>query len=133
MRIIMSLALLCSLLVMCSAASAAMPAELVLYMSFDAGTVAGGEVEGGVHGKNRLMGNSLLDYNVFGRAAGISASEYAKKTKPGKLSLKHLEKYEKSLKDAGIKTKRRAPILLPEYRGKEALSRSIDIDKVVYA
>lgn len=97
------------------------------------GLFAGGEVEGGVHGKNRLMGNSLLDYNVFGRAAGISASEYAKKTKPGKLSLKHLEKYEKSLKDAGIKTKRRAPILLPEYRGKEALSRSIDIDKVVYA
>jgi succinate dehydrogenase / fumarate reductase flavoprotein subunit len=97
------------------------------------GLFAGGEVEGGVHGKNRLMGNSLLDYNVFGRAAGISAAEYAKKEKPGKLSLKHLDKYEKSLKDAGIKTKRRAPILLPEYRGKEALSRAIDIDKVVYA
>jgi len=97
------------------------------------GLFAGGEVEGGVHGKNRLMGNSLLDYNVFGRAAGMSAAEYVKKAKPGKLSLKHLDKYEKSLKAAGIKTNRKAPMLLPDYRGKEALSRSLEIDKVVGA
>ncbi len=96
------------------------------------GLFAGGEVMGGVHGKNRLMGNSLLDYNVFGRAAGMSASEFAKKNKPGKLTLAHLEKYMKSLKNSCIETKRKAPILLPEYRGKEVLSRSIDIDKVVY-
>jgi len=43
------------------------------------GLFAGGEVEGGVHGKNRLMGNSLLDYNVFGRRAGINAASHAKK------------------------------------------------------
>lgn len=40
---------------------------------------AAGEVTGGVHGANRLGGNSLADTQVFGRRAGISASENAKK------------------------------------------------------
>lgn len=91
------------------------------------GLFAGGEVEGGPHGKNRLMGNSLLDYNVFGRRAGISAAKHAKKAKIGKLTLNHVKKYEKMLSEAGIKTDRKAPMLLPEYRGKEALSRALDI------
>lgn len=97
------------------------------------GLFAGGEVGGGVHGKNRLMGNSLLDYNVFGRVAGITAAEYAKKTKPGKLTLEHLKKYRRKLKNADIKVERKAPILLPEYRGKEMLERTIDVDKAVGA
>lgn len=92
------------------------------------GLFAGGEVSGGVHGKNRLMGNSLLDFNVFGRRSGIAAANWAKKHKPGKISLAHVEKYEKMLKDAGIKTDRKSPMLLPEYRGKAALSRALDID-----
>jgi succinate dehydrogenase / fumarate reductase flavoprotein subunit len=91
------------------------------------GLFAGGEVEGGVHGKNRLMGNSLLDYNVFGRRAGINAAKYAQKVNLGKLSLDHVKKYEEALKNAGVKTDRKAPILLPEYRGKEVLSRALDI------
>jgi succinate dehydrogenase/fumarate reductase flavoprotein subunit len=91
------------------------------------GLFAGGEVEGGVHGKNRLMGNSLLDYNVFGRRSGINAAKYAQKVNLGKLSLDHVRKYEKALKNAGVKTDRKAPILLPEYRGKEVLSRALDI------
>ncbi len=95
------------------------------------GLFAGGEVEGGVHGKNRLMGNSLLDYNVFGRAAGISAAEYAKKAKKGKLTLHHVAKYNDSLDKAHVEPGLKAPILLPEYRGKEALSRALEIDKVV--
>ncbi len=91
------------------------------------GLFAGGEVEGGVHGKNRLMGNSLLDYNVFGRRAGIYAAEYVKKATIGELSLDHVRKYEETLKNAGIKTDRKAPILLPDYRGKQVLSRALDI------
>ena len=91
------------------------------------GLFAGGEVEGGVHGKNRLMGNSLLDYNVFGRRAGIHAAEYVKKTTIGELRLDHVRKYEEALKGAGVKTERKAPILLPEYRGKQVLSRALDI------
>jgi len=41
------------------------------------GIYAAGEITGGVHGTNRLMGNSLLDTVVFGRIAGVSASERA--------------------------------------------------------
>eukprot|EP00826_Nyctotherus_ovalis_P003852 TRINITY_DN10798_c0_g1_i1.p1 TRINITY_DN10798_c0_g1~~TRINITY_DN10798_c0_g1_i1.p1 ORF type:complete len:618 (+),score=143.64 TRINITY_DN10798_c0_g1_i1:166-2019(+) len=38
------------------------------------GLYAAGEVAGGVHGKNRLVGNSLLECIVFGRIAGESAA-----------------------------------------------------------
>ena len=91
------------------------------------GLFAAGEVTGGVHGKNRLMGNSLLDYNVFGRRAGIYAAKYAKKAKIGKLTLSHLEKYSRMLEEANIRPTKTAPILLPEYRGEMAISRSLDI------
>merc|ERR1719281_1468478 len=40
------------------------------------GLYAAGEVAGGVHGNNRLGGNSLLDCVVFGRVAGKHAAEY---------------------------------------------------------
>lgn len=87
-----------------------------------------GEVSGGVHGKNRLMGNSTLDCLVFGRRSGISAAEYTKSHKnSAKLTLDHLQSYVQMLKEAGIKPTRRAPILLPDYRGKAALARMIDV------
>jgi succinate dehydrogenase / fumarate reductase flavoprotein subunit len=44
------------------------------------GLYAAGEVACGLHGANRLGGNSLSDILVFGRRAGISAAEYAKNT-----------------------------------------------------
>lgn len=91
------------------------------------GLFAAGECEGGVHGKNRLMGNSLLDCNVFGRRAGISAARHARNASVGRLTLAHLDMYEWLLSEAGIRTARKAPLLLPEYRGKEALSRALDI------
>merc|ERR1712039_270513 len=37
---------------------------------------AAGEVAGGVHGNNRLGGNSLLDCVVFGRVSGKAAAKY---------------------------------------------------------
>jgi len=40
------------------------------------GLFAAGEVAGGMHGSNRLGGNSLSDLLVFGRRAGVGASEY---------------------------------------------------------
>jgi L-aspartate oxidase len=42
------------------------------------GVFAAGEIAGGVHGANRLMGNSLLDTVVFGRRAGASAARVAR-------------------------------------------------------
>ncbi len=87
-----------------------------------------GEVSGGVHGKNRLMGNSTLDCLVFGRRAGMNAAEYLKsKPAQGKLSLEHVKTYTDMLKKAGVNTSRKAPMLLPDYRGKAVLARMIDI------
>jgi succinate dehydrogenase / fumarate reductase flavoprotein subunit len=91
------------------------------------GLFAAGEVTGGVHGKNRLMGNSLLDFNVFGRRSGIYAAKYVKKAKVGKLTLNHLDKYNKMLEEAKIKPKKTAPIILPEYRGEKTIARALDI------
>lgn len=91
------------------------------------GLFAAGEVTGGVHGKNRLVGNSWMELMVFGRRAGIYAAERAKKASLGRLTLKHVTMYEKKLKEAGIETDRVAPILLPNYRGQKALSRSLSI------
>ena len=43
-----------------------------------AGLYACGEIAGGTHGRNRMMGNSLLECVVFGRRAGRTAAEKAK-------------------------------------------------------
>jgi len=87
-----------------------------------------GEVSGGVHGKNRLMGNSTLDCLVFGRKAGMSTAEYVKTQKgERKIALDHLKPYVQQLQAAGVKQTRRAPIILPDYRGKAVLARVIDV------
>jgi len=46
------------------------------------GLFAAGEAAAGLHGANRLGGNSLSDLLVFGRRAGISAAEHAKQVSP---------------------------------------------------
>ena len=92
------------------------------------GLFVAGEISGGVHGKNRLMGNSTLDCLVFGRRAGIEAAEYVTKRSNGReVTLNHLDKYIAMLEKAGIGEERKAPLLLPEYRGKAVLARTIDI------
>jgi succinate dehydrogenase / fumarate reductase flavoprotein subunit len=47
------------------------------------GLFAAGEVSGGMHGSNRLGGNSLSDLLVFGRRAGMGASDYAESRSGG--------------------------------------------------
>jgi len=89
------------------------------------GLYVAGEASGGVHGRNRLMGNSVLDYNVFGRRAGKFAAEYIKSATIGKLSLAHITAYEKALKKAKIKTDRVAPVLLPLYTSEEVKKRQL--------
>ena len=75
-----------------------------------------GEAVGGIHGRNRLMGNSLLDVIVFGRDAGKSAAAVSKKTEIGRLTLSHVKAFEKMRADAGIKGDLKSPKLLPDYR-----------------
>ena len=85
---------------------------------------AAGEVSGGVHGRNRLGGNSLLDIFVFGRRAGIQAALRAKEIVIGKLSLDHVVEYERELERSGIfKKQMKAPLLLPDYRYEKALTK----------
>jgi succinate dehydrogenase/fumarate reductase flavoprotein subunit len=91
------------------------------------GLYAAGEVCGGVHGKNRLMGNSQLDLYVFGRRSGKAAAERAKTAEVGKLSLSHVDDYEKLLQESGVETERKSPMLLPEYRGKKTLEHHLKL------
>ena len=90
------------------------------------GLFIAGEVSGGVHGENRLIGNSLLDVLVFGRVAGESAADYAKdKARDGGLSLQHVEDYHRELEKSGIVTDRVTPILLPDYANPEVRERQL--------
>ena len=77
-----------------------------------------GEAVGGIHGRNRLMGNSLLDIIVFGRSAGKSAAAKAKDVTVGNLTLDHVASFENEIKEAGIETEAVSPKLLPDYRRK---------------
>ena len=77
-----------------------------------------GEAVGGIHGRNRLMGNSLLDIIVFGHSAGKNAAAKAKDVTVGKLTLDHVTSFEKEIEDASIATEAVSPKLLPDYRRK---------------
>lgn len=75
-----------------------------------------GEASGGVHGRNRLMGNSLLDICVFGRRAGRAAAEQARQYVDGAaLTLEHVERWNQARAAAGLNGDRVAPVILPDY------------------
>jgi succinate dehydrogenase/fumarate reductase flavoprotein subunit len=80
------------------------------------GLYAAGECTGGVHGRNRLIGNSTLDIFVFGRRAGTAAAAYAKQVKRGSPTLDHVRRWQKDLNRAGLSRVRPvSPRLLPDY------------------
>jgi succinate dehydrogenase/fumarate reductase flavoprotein subunit len=75
-----------------------------------------GEAAGGIHGRNRLMGNSLLDICVFGRHAGLAAASHAKEyTNGATLTLDHIERWNKERAEAGLRDGVVAPMILPDY------------------
>ena len=74
-----------------------------------------GEAVGGIHGRNRLMGNSMLDIIVFGRLAGKAAAKLSAEIEIKKMQLDHVNDYAKSLKDANLDTGALSPQLLPNY------------------
>jgi succinate dehydrogenase / fumarate reductase flavoprotein subunit len=81
------------------------------------GLFIAGEISGGVHGRNRLMGNSLLEICVFGRRAGRAAAGYAQEISLGTPTLTHLTTWNQALDEAGINgaSAPKSPILLPDY------------------
>jgi succinate dehydrogenase / fumarate reductase flavoprotein subunit len=80
-----------------------------------------GEAVGGIHGRNRLMGNSLLDIIVFGRNAGKSASAKSKEVEVGALTLSHVDNFAKEMAEAGIETDVVSPKLLPNYTNQKSI------------
>jgi succinate dehydrogenase/fumarate reductase flavoprotein subunit len=80
------------------------------------GLFAAGEVTGGVHGHNRLMGNALLEILVFGLRAGKTAAQFAKSTtisnSPG---LTHLSAFLEELDQKDCNKDNIGPKLLPNY------------------
>lgn len=86
------------------------------------GLYVAGEASGGLHGRNRLMGNSLLDLIVFGRRTGTAAAAHAKSGSAGKLTLGHIERHRIELKKKGVDSPIIAPILLPDYVRREDIA-----------
>ena len=80
-----------------------------------------GEAVGGIHGRNRLMGNSLLDIIVFGRTAGKNASAKSKDVTVGELTLAHVDNFAKEMAEAGIETDVVSPKLLPNYTNQKSI------------
>ncbi len=80
------------------------------------GLYAAGECEGGVHGRNRLIGNSTLDIFVFGRRAGRAAATWSRQAHPGAPTLGHVRHWQQTLQDSGLARQRPiSPLLLPDY------------------
>jgi succinate dehydrogenase / fumarate reductase flavoprotein subunit len=61
------------------------------------GLFAAGEAAAGLHGANRLGGNSLSDLVVFGRRAGLSAAEHASKTTQGPIDTNQIADAERDM------------------------------------
>ncbi len=74
-----------------------------------------GEAAGGIHGRNRLMGNSLLDILVFGRRAALHASKVVDQIDVAPLTLQHVREYDETLKEADVEGRQRSPMVLPDY------------------
>lgn len=79
------------------------------------GLWAAGEVTGGLHGTNRLMGNSLLDIIVFGRRAAESVINALPERRP--VTLSALERFREGLKALPHPPKQTAPRLYPAVSG----------------
>ncbi|MBF0446635.1 MAG: FAD-binding protein [Magnetococcales bacterium] len=80
------------------------------------GLFAAGEVTGGVHGHNRLMGNALLEILVFGLKAGRYAADFAQSNALSETAgLSHLEAFIEQLDLENCSPDLTGPLLLPAY------------------
>lgn len=74
-----------------------------------------GEVTGGIHGRNRLMGNALLDILSMGRRAGAKAAEPASENNASRAGIGHVHAWQRELTLAGLPLDIKAPRLFPIY------------------
>jgi L-aspartate oxidase len=80
-----------------------------------AGLFCAGEVSGGIHGRNRMMGNSLLDIFSFGRRAGVAAAGRAGRPLKGRSGIAHVHEWQRQLTAAGLPLDVKGPALFPSY------------------
>lgn len=93
------------------------------------GLFVAGEAAGGIHGRNRLMGNSLLDVCVFGRRAGIAAAACARSVQTAAPTLAHVKLWRHARFEAGLQDDTASPVLLPDYTRKVSIPRSLPEDE----
>jgi len=81
------------------------------------GLYAVGELAGGIHGRNRLMGNALLDIVSMGRRAGAAAAAQPPDggTLWGRAGIGHVHAWQRELTLAGLPLDVKAPQLFPTY------------------
>ena len=79
------------------------------------GLWAAGEVTGGIHGTNRLMGNSLLDITVFGRRAAMSVQKDLPRRLPATLT--QLKRFRECLNSISTRRPAFSPQLFPTQAG----------------
>ncbi len=79
------------------------------------GLFCAGETAGGVHGRNRLMGNALLDIICFGRRAGAKAAEGCHGRGHKTVGLEHVNRLRRELTEAGLPRDVKSPMLFPAY------------------
>jgi succinate dehydrogenase / fumarate reductase flavoprotein subunit/L-aspartate oxidase len=80
-----------------------------------AGLWCAGEASGGIHGRNRLMGNALLECVAFGRRAGADASLHARGEALRGVGVGHLADWRRALAAAALPPARKAPLVFPGY------------------
>jgi len=73
-----------------------------------------GEASGGIHGKNRIMGNALLEIISFGRRAGAHAAEQRHGKGHKQVSLEHLSRLRRELTISNMPMELKSPMLFPE-------------------
>ena len=74
-----------------------------------------GEVSGGIHGRNRLMGNALSEIISFGRRAGAHAAKQRKNRGHKKISIDHISQLRRELMQKEMPMKIKSPVLFPDY------------------
>jgi succinate dehydrogenase / fumarate reductase flavoprotein subunit/L-aspartate oxidase len=79
------------------------------------GFFCAGEVTGGIHGRNRLMGNALLEIISFGRRTGAKAAELRQRSPHRKITIEHVHAWQRALTLAGLPLDNRGPQLFPAY------------------